>query len=165
MANDSFEDVVTQNQAVPSSQDGVSRRRWWPLLLPLALLAVALSLATPAGRHQWAVSIIRQPTQYTELSFNNAAALPATATQNEPIKISFTIGNNQGQAVSYRYVVSESPATTSKSLYSAEKTIPTGTKLTIPITVRPTCPSSPCKIAISLPGHPETIDFLVNLTF
>jgi hypothetical protein len=31
-------------------------------------------------------------------------------------------------------------------------------------TVRPTCMTSPCKVRVSLPGYPETIDFLLDLT-
>lgn len=147
-----------------STADKVTRLRWWPVLVPLALLALGISVATPAGRHQWALSLFRQPTDYTSLSFDNAAALPATAVLNKPLTVSFNIGNNEGKAIKYHYIVSESPPGKSKNLYSAEKTVAADSTVTIPVTVRPTCPSSPCKVEVSLLGHPETIDFLVNLT-
>lgn len=162
--SDSHLDAAPRAHGTPPGGKTVTRRRWWPVLVPLALLVVVVSLVTPAGRHQWALSIFRQPTKYTELSFNNAAALPKTAAANKPIDISFNIGNNEGEAVKYRYVVSESPSGKSKTLYSAEKNISPGAAQTIQVTVRPTCTSSPCEIVVSLPGHPETIDFLVNLT-
>lgn len=145
------------------NENDATRRRWWPVLVPLALLAIGVSLATPGGRHQWAVSIFRQPTPYTELSFENAVKLPKTAVSNKPISVSFSISNNEGKLVHYHYVVNESPAGASKVLASGTKNIAAGTTSTIPVTVRPGCPSSPCKVKVSLLGYPETIDFLVNL--
>lgn len=154
---------VPRRDDEPRNENEATRRRWWPVLGPLALLAIGISLAIPAGRHQWAVSIFRQPTPYTELAFDDAANLPKTASPNKPINVSFSIENNEGETVDYHYVVSESPAGKSKVLASGVKTITTGTASTIPVTVRPACPSSPCKVEVSLPGYPEKIDFLVNL--
>lgn len=139
-------------------------RRWWPVLGPIAAIALAVSLLLPAGRHQWALSIFRQPTRYTALSFNDAWELPATANRGSPIPISFTIGNQQGRTLTYRYVVTESdPANFSQTMATAARTLEPGRRWTVAIAVKPTCGPSPCRIQVSVPGHPERIDFLVIL--
>jgi hypothetical protein len=138
-------------------------RPWWPTLTILAVLAVGASLLFPAGRHQWALSLLRQPTRYTVLSFNQASALPATAVKNEPVTVSFTVGNNEGRVVGYRYVLSASSGGRSHILGASTRTVAPGATWTVSTVVRPTCDASPCRIEVWLPGHPETIDFLVTL--
>lgn len=141
-----------------------AQHRWWPVLGPIALAAVGASLITPAGRHQWALSIFRQRTPYTALSFNNPAALPTIAAANKPIPISFDIVNDEGRTINYRYVLSEWSAGKAKTLQMASKVVASGATWTVPTIVRPTCPDSPCRMEVSLPGHPETIDFLLTIT-
>jgi hypothetical protein len=134
----------------------------------LALLAIGASLLSPSGRHQWALSLFRQPTPYTVLSFNQAAALPTTTAVNDPIRFSFTVGNHEGHAADYRYVLSASSGSASSGrtriLGSSARMVAAGATWTVSTAVRPTCAISPCRIEISLPGYPETIDFLVTLS-
>jgi hypothetical protein len=141
-----------------------ARRRWWPVLLPLVLLAIGLSVITPAGRHQWELSLFKQPTDYTVLSFNRAWALPAEAVAGRPIAISFSVANHQGRAERYRYVLEQEAAGRSLQLQQSSRVVQSGATWTVSTTVRPTCPTSPCKVQVSLPGHPETIDFLLAIT-
>jgi hypothetical protein len=148
-------------------------RRWWPTVTALALLAVGASLLAPYGRHQWALSLFRQPAPYTALAFSRPAALPATAVANEPVGISFTVANHEGHAARYRYVVSVGSVFSAGSsgtgsvrtriLGSSGRTVPDGATWTVSTAVRPACGSSPCRLEVSLPGYPETIDFLVTL--
>lgn len=139
-------------------------RRWWPVLAPIALIALVASLLLPAGRHQWALSVFRQPAKYTALSFNDAWELPASANRGSPIPISFTIGNQEGRTLSYTYVVSESDqANFSQTMATAARTLEPGRTWTVTLDVRPTCGPSPCRIQVSVPGHPEHVDFLVIL--
>jgi hypothetical protein len=154
----------------------------------LTLLAVGGSLLSPSGRHQWALSLFRQPTPYTVLAFSRPAALPATAVVNEPVGISFTVANHEGHAARYRYVLSVGSVFSAGShgagshaagshgagshgagsgrtrvLGSSARTVPDGATWTVSTAVRPTCGISPCRLEVSLPGYPETIDFLVTL--
>ncbi len=139
-------------------------RRWWPVLLPVLALALAASLLVPAARHQWALSLIRQPTPYTTLSFNNSWALPTTAAAGQPIAFSFTIDNSQGRAIKYRYVVTESTEQVSETLAQDTKRVAPGGKWVVNKTVRLACATGlSCRVAVNLPGHPETIDFLVTI--
>jgi O-antigen/teichoic acid export membrane protein len=140
-----------------------TRRRWWPALTALAVMVVGLSLALPGGRHQWALSLFRQPIRYTALSFNQAQDLPTTAVKGEAIRISFSIGNQEGHPVGYRYVLSAGEGSSSRVLAESAKTVAAGATWKVSAVVRPTCDSSPCPIEVTLPRHPEKIDFLIAL--
>lgn len=154
-------------QAVRESREGRENepptRRWWPVLLPLALVIIAASVYLPSGRHQWALSLIRQPTSYTVLAFSKATDLPAQAVISKPITVSFAIGNQEGRTENYRYVLTQSPSRTSSVLGESTRSVAAGATWNVRTTVRPSCSSSPCRIQVSLPGHPEKIDFLVSL--
>ena len=139
------------------------RQRWWWALTALTVVAVGVSLALPGGRHQWALSLIRQPIRYTALSFDQAQDLPATATEGEAIKFSFSVGNQEGHAVGYRYVLSASEGGSSRVLDESERTVAAGATWRVSAVVRPTCGSSLCRVEVILPGHPEKIDFLVTI--
>jgi hypothetical protein len=138
-------------------------RRWWRILAPLAVAALGASLLSPAGRHQWALSLSRQPARYTVLSFNHAADLPATAVTGKPITVSFTVGNHEGQVEDYRYVLAAAGGGRSRILGGSARAVGAGMSWTVSTVLRPACGASPCRIEVSLPGHPETIDFLVAL--
>jgi hypothetical protein len=139
----------------------VTRRPWWPFLVPLAVLMAGISLLSPAGRHQWALSLFRQPARYTVLFFDHPAALPATAEAGRPVRVSFTVGNREGRAVGYRYVMRVAGGSRSRIVGEASRTVAAGASWMVSTVVRPVCRTSPCRIQVSLPGHPETIDFLV----
>lgn len=138
-------------------------RRFWPVLTPLALLAIGASLLTPVGRHQWALSLIRQPTNYTTLSFNEVSALPTTTVANEAMTVSFTIGNHEGAGLRYRYILTASDGKRLQTLGQSAKIVPSGSTWTVRTVVRPACVASPCRIRVSLPGHPEAIQFQVTV--
>src|SRR6202043_191051 len=118
---------------------------------------------SPAGRHEWALTLFRQPARYSVLAFNHAAALPAAAAIGEPIAVSFTVGNEEGHAADYRYVISAAGGRSSRILGESAKSVAAGATWTVTTAIRPACGTARCRIEVSLPGHPETIDFLVAL--
>lgn len=147
----------------PSRGSEREARRWWPIVTPLAALVIGISLLLPAVRHQWALSIFRQPSRYTALSFNKAWALPSEARRGKPIPVSFTVGNQEERPELYRYVLSESAGRFSKKIGENRRIVAGGDTWTVTTVVRPTCGRSPCRIEVSLPGHREVIDFLITL--
>jgi len=128
---------------------------------------LAVSVLTPAGRHQWAVSIFRQPAHYTTLSFRNAAGLPHDVNAGARVRLSFTLANHEGRRMDYPYVVSSTANPPNGQipnvLRRAELTVPAGGQRTETLTVKPRCSTSACRVRVSLPGHPETIDALLNV--
>ncbi len=138
-------------------------RRWWPYVTGLVVLAIGASLLSPAGRHQWALSIFRQPTRYTTLFFSNAATLPTTLVGSQPIPISFTVRNDEGHPANYRYVVVSSDRVYTNTLGQGSRTVAPGAAWRVALVVRPRCKLSPCRIKVSLPHYREVIDFQVIL--
>ncbi len=137
--------------------------RWWLVIAPIAGVALAASLILPAGRHEWALSIFRQPTPYTALSFDRAWALPTVIATGKPLSVTFVINNQEGRTLLYRYVVTETSPGLSATLVQATTSIEAGRSSTVKVVIRPTCLASPCRIQVSLPGKPEKIDFLTTV--
>ena len=167
--------VITEHPPDPTSTTsppdeaattGELGRRWWPFIVAAIAVLVGVSLLLPAGRHQWALSFIRQPTHYTTLSFQDAADLPSTIAAGDPVHLSFTVANHEGQRIRYPFVVTSADVGTVHArtvLQRATLSVPDGGQRTASVTVRPVCTSSSCQVQVSLPGHPETIDVLVHV--
>jgi hypothetical protein len=109
------------------------------------------------------VSLFRQPTRYTVLAFSDPANLPDRARLDESLTVAFTISNYEGRAVTYRYVLSEDSRDAHKVLGASARSVAAGRTAAVVTAVRPSCRTSPCRIEVSLPGHAETIGFLVSL--
>ena len=135
----------------------------WPTVVAVTAVLIAISLLLPGGRHQWAVSLFRQPTRYTVLAFSDPANLPNRAGLGKSLTVAFTISNYEGRAVTYSYVLSEDSRGAHEVLGASARSVAAGRTAAVVTTVRPSCRTSPCRIEVSLPGHPETIDFLVSL--
>jgi hypothetical protein len=151
--------------ADPTAPDVEQGRRWWPYMAIAAALLVGASLLSPAGRHQWDVSIFRQPTHYTTLSFVAAAKLPSTATAGKPVSLVVALGNNEGRLVDYPYVVTSANATGSdvRVVQRATVAVPAGHVREVAINVAPTCTSASCRLAVLLPEQAESIDVLLRV--
>jgi hypothetical protein len=132
--------------------------------LVLVIGFVAVSLLAPGGRHQWALAIVRQPTRYTVLSFQDAADLPDQLGAGGNVDLSFAVTNDEGRPLRYEYVVtSASGPQDAVVLLRATTAIPAGGRRSVALSVHPVCSASPCTVAIALPGHPEIIDALINI--
>jgi hypothetical protein len=146
------------------SPDAPGRRRWWPIAAAAVAIAIAASLLFPAGRHQWALSIIRQPARYTALSFRYAWLLPTSNPSSRTFPLFFTIRNEEGHALNYHYILRETDILGSRTLSTGGQTITAGATWYVDTKVRPTCSVSPCRVEVLLPGHAETIDFFLTVT-
>jgi hypothetical protein len=142
------------------------RRHRWPFVLVALVVLIGLTLVSPAGRHQWALSFSRQPTPYTALSFQDAASLPHNVKSGTPVHLTFTVANHEGHSVDYPLVLSSANVSnngTMKALHHSSLTIPSGGQRTVSVAVRPVCTHRACEVQVSLPGHPEKIDVILNL--
>lgn len=146
------------------SRDPEHKQPRWDLWLygtvVVTLLVVAVTWLSPRVRHEWALSLGRQNTPYTQLGFNSAVALPTTAVRGKDIPISFVITNDEGKQVSYRYVVASGSGTKLESLSSATSVVAAGASWDVNTTVVPKCATSACRVQVSLPQQAESIDFM-----
>jgi hypothetical protein len=127
--------------------------------LVTGILLVAAMLS-PYIRHQFAVSLTRQTTPYTQLAFTRAVSLPATVVRGEAVDVSFTITNNEGKPVAYRYLISSGSGSTLQSLSSSGRTVAAGAMWEVDTSVVPKCAQSACRVQVSLPQQAESIDFM-----
>ena len=147
----------------PASQ--YERPRWDLWLLGTGLLAIALAAAgflSPWVRHEWSLSVQRQPTPYTQLGFTNAANLPTTGAPGKGIPVSFIITNDEGRQVSYRYVVASGSGTTLTAISSGTTVIAAGQSSGVSVVVVPKCAAASCRVQVSLPEQNESIDFMLT---
>ena len=139
--------------------------RWDIWLLGTGLLAIALAVASflsPWARHEWTLSLQRQPTPYTQLGFTYAANLPTTGVPGHSIPVSFIITNDEGRQVSYRYVVASGSGTTLTTLSSDTRGLAAGASWGVGIAVVPKCAAASCRVQVSLPEQDESIDFILT---
>jgi hypothetical protein len=81
--------------------------RWWLCGALLTLAIIITSMLSPYFRNEWKVSLGPQPASSTELSFNDAMALPTTAVRGKAVQISFKVTNESSGPVSYRYLLAQ----------------------------------------------------------
>lgn len=139
--------------------------RWDLWLLGTGLIAIALAAASflsPWVRHEWSLSLQRQPTPYTQLGFTNAASLPATGVPGKGIPVSFTITNDEGRQVSYPYVVASGSGTTLTTISSGTTVVAAGQSGGVRLVVVPKCSAASCRVQVSLPEQNESIDFMLT---
>ncbi len=84
------------------------------------------------------------------------------ALKNRPVTFTFSVDNQEGRPVHYQYVLSVARRDGFYILRESAKTVAAGATWTVTATVRLACGGSQCRIEISLPGHPEKIDFLLR---
>jgi hypothetical protein len=128
---------------------------------------VAVSLVVPFGRHQWAESLVRQPSPYTALSFDDPAGLPTTVVSGQEVRFTFTVGNNELRSLTYRYLLTSAPSKVKAfggSFGGGSVTVPVGQSRRVRVSADPKCAGSPCRIAVVLVGPAEVIDFNVQVS-
>jgi hypothetical protein len=152
---------TSQHEQQQSRHEEQPQWKWWlaGTGLVMAVLVVA-SLLSPWVRHEWALSLVRQNTPYTQLGFNDAAALPVTEVRGKGIPIFFAITNDEGKQIPYRYVVASGSGAKLESLSSGTETVAAGASWYVHVTVVPKCAETTCRVQVSLPQQGESIDFM-----
>ena len=128
----------------------------------VTVVLVAASLLSPWVRHEWGLSLGRQPTPYTQLGFSHAADLPATGVRGKGISVTFVITNDAGKQLSYRYVVASGSGTKLTALRSGTRLVAAGASWDVDTVVVPKCAASSCRIQVSLLEQDESIDFILT---
>ncbi len=140
-------------------------RRWWPFILGTIAILIGVSLVFPAGRHQWALSFVRQQTHYTTLSFVGANSLPTTYVAGAPLHLTFRVQNHEEDRIRYTYILSNGNDSTDyvgSVLHEGSVTVPAGGQGVVSVSVVPNCASSPCRVQVALKGYSESIDVIVD---
>ena len=124
-----------------------------PRLLALVpLVLIGASVATPQGRHQWMLSLTRQPDRTTTLAFSDPATLPSAVTAQGTLPLRFTIANAEGREVRYRYTVRRVQGATVEVLSTGSRQVADRATAAVATVVRPSCAAA-CRIEIVLEGR------------
>lgn len=121
----------------------------------------------PFGRHQWAESLIRQPSSYSTLAFADPAGLPTGVVSGETITFTFTVGNNESHNLVYRYLLASSPSKVTAfggSFGGGSVAVPKNGSRRVRVSADPKCAGSPCRISVDLVNPVEVVDFNVQVT-
>jgi hypothetical protein len=137
-----------------------NRRVAVAMVLSFIGLFVGLFVAFPRQFvHQLDISLVRQPTPYTQLFFNNPTALPSQLRVNRANKFAFTIVNDQGRSWLYRYTVTASTAGSSTVAGRGSLTIRNGRSLTCTVAVVPKLRKSRYLVTVVLNAPDQSIHF------
>ena len=135
----------------------------------VALVAIAVVLAlvgltafawrSPAVRRQISLSVTRQPTPFTELYFTDHTNLPAILSTSDSNQFAFMIGNHEGKALSYPYVVTAKSSHGTTVLVTGRVNVGSGRSVRVPVSFLASEPATQYVITVQLSGHPELIHF------
>lgn len=109
--------------------------------------------------HQLAISVVRQQTPYTQLYFDNPAALPARLTLNRSNEFSFTIANDRGHSETYHYIVTISREKSLTIVRRGSVQITNNGKITYTMAVVPRTRRSKYLVTVILAGTSQSIHF------
>jgi hypothetical protein len=128
-------------------------------LAVFVLVATAAALISKPLRHQIAISIVRQPTTYTQLYFSQAETLPKLLTVDKKNTIDFTIVNDENRTYRYTYTVTLADSRSHSVVSTETVSIGTGDGVTRPVTVTPKDRKTKYLVTISLKDLDQSIHF------
>jgi hypothetical protein len=141
----------------------VSRKHRVALFAVAAVLVLggltALAWGSAAVRRQISLSVTRQPTPFTELYFTDHTNLPAFLSTSYTNEFAFTIGNHEGEALSYPYVVTAKSSQATTTLATGTVKVDSGRSVRVPVSFLAPEPATQYVITVQLSGHPELIHF------
>jgi hypothetical protein len=144
------------------SQD-LHRKASLPLYIGIGLVAILIIIAAAAAlskqvRHQLALSVVRQPTPYTQLYFPHPGTLTKKLKVDRKNTFQFAIANDENRAVRYTYIVLLD-GSKSRHVSTATVTVSNGQTVTPSVTVVPRKRKSRYQISVTLKGMNQSIHF------
>lgn len=127
-------------------------------LITILILIVAAAALSKQFRHQLTLSIVRQPTPYTQLYFSHPRALPGKLKVDEKNTFQFTIVNDENRAFRYTYIVVFDDSKSHLASTGAV-TLNNGQSVTRSVTVIPKDRKSKYQISVTLKGMNQSVHF------
>lgn len=128
-------------------------------LAVILILIAAAALVSKQVRHQLALSIVRQPTPYTQLYFSHIAMLSGKLSVDQKNTFDFTIVNDENRVYSYTYTVSADDSKTHLVASREVVTIDSGSSVTRAVTIVPKDRKAKYLITVTLEGMNQSIHF------
>jgi hypothetical protein len=128
------------------------------LVVILILIVAAATLSKPF-RRQLEISIVRQPTPYTQLYFARPGTLPGKLKVDQKNIFDFTIVNDEGRKYSYTYTVTLADSRSHSVVTKDTVTIDNGGSVTRPATLVPKDRKAKYRVTVALGGLNQSIYF------
>lgn len=140
------------------------KRHAWRLALAVVLIVIGIigifAICFPTQfKQQLEVSVLRQPTPYTQLFFSDPTALPQKLEVDRVSRFSFTVINNQGRSGTYRYTVTITGGKLQKLASQGSFTLGDSQSVTRTVGVVPTSRGTQYLIKVTLSGTPDVLQF------
>lgn len=135
-----------------------------PLYIGIGIAVVLVLIAGAAAfskhvRHELAISIVRQPTPYTQLYFTHPATLPGKLKAGHKSTFDFTVVNDENRAYHYTYVVTLAGSKQHLVMGPETASISNGQSATRSVTIVPKDRKSHYLITVTLEGVNQSISF------
>lgn len=136
----------------------------WRLALTVILAVIGVIGAFAVGfptqlKHQLAISIVRQPTPYTQLFFSDPAALPKELKTDRTNKFAFTLINDEGRPETYDYIVTMTGAKSSEVVGMGSLTVRNNGQFTKTVGIKPKNKKTRYLIKVTLSDSVDFIQF------
>jgi hypothetical protein len=132
------------------------------VLILIGILGLFAIFFPTQFKHQLDISVLRQPTSYTQLFFGDPAALPKKLEVDSVNKFSFTVINNQGHSAIYHYTVTITGAKVQKVAGQGSFTLGDSRSITRTVGVVPTARGIQYLVKVTLSGTADFIQFYSN---
>jgi hypothetical protein len=128
-------------------------------VIGIILIISITAMLSKQFRHQLELSIVRQPTPYTQLYFTSPATLSHALKVDKENTFDFTIGNEENRTYRYTYTVTLDDSQSHLIVGTETVTIGNGESVTLPVNVVPRDSKSRYLISIALEGMNQSIHF------
>jgi hypothetical protein len=129
------------------------------IILGVVVILAGAAFASPQFRHQIAISVVRQPTLYTQLYFPNPGGLSGQLQVDKKNTFRFTIENDENRAYSYTYVVTLDDSRSHQVISKTSLTVGNGDSATPSVIIIPKDRKSRYLVTITLEGLNQSIHF------
>jgi hypothetical protein len=153
-----------ENRPSQVDDQGTGKRPPLPLYIGIGLIVILILILAVAAlskpfRHQLAISIVRQPTPYTQLYFADPGTLPAKLKVDQKNTFDFTIVNDENRAYSYTYAVTLADSRSHSVVTTETVTIDSGGSVTRPVTLAPKDRKAKYLVTVALAGINQSVHF------
>lgn len=132
------------------------------VLILVGILGIFAIVFPAQFKHQLEISVVRQPTPYTQLFFSNPATLPKKLMVGRVNEFSFTVVNDEGHSQTYHYTVTVTGPKSRKIASEGSLTLNDRQSTSQTVGVKTASRGSQYLIEVALTGTSDLIQFYGN---
>lgn len=148
----------------PADSQPPRKKPPWRLVIGIAAAVIVVILGAVATfpaqfKHQLEISIVRQPTPYTQLYFTNPSALSGKLEVGKKNTFEFSVENDESRTYTYTYTVTLDDSRSHLTVSRTSATLGSGDRVTRTVTFVPKDRKSQYLVTVALEGINQSIHF------